>query len=77
MDKNKIRIVDARQMVPPEPFEATMAALDDLSSDERVLLLLYREPAPLYKVLRNNGHPFEVSHADDGTVQILISPATL
>lgn len=75
MDTNKIHVVDARQMVPPEPFEATMLALDKVAVDEKVLLLLYREPHPLYRILERNGHAFEVSHADDGTVQILISPA--
>lgn len=75
MNDNKVRVVDARHMEPPEPFVATMEALDTLAADEKVLVLLYREPQPLYNVLRRNGHAFEVSYADDGTVQILISPA--
>lgn len=75
MDNEKVRVIDARNMEPPEPFVATMEALDTISGDEKLLLLLYREPQPLYNALRRNGHGFEVSYTEDGVVQILISAA--
>jgi uncharacterized protein (DUF2249 family) len=64
--------VDARYLEPPEPFVRTMEMLDTLQAGERMLLLLFREPHPLYKVLRQNGHDFEVDLVADGTFEILI-----
>lgn len=66
-------VVDARFMEPPEPFVKTMEMLDTLSKGEKMLLLLYREPHPLYKVLRQNGHAFETELMPDGTFEILIT----
>ena len=66
-------VVDARYMEPPEPFVTTMDMLDTLKEGEKMLLLLFREPHPLYKVLRQNGHDYEVEQVADGTFEILIS----
>ncbi len=66
------RVLDARGLEPPEPFVLTMDALDRLPDGERLLLLLYREPYPLYKALGNNGFRYEAEHTADGTVEILI-----
>lgn len=66
-------VVDARYMGPPGPFVATMEMLDTLKEGEKMLLLLFREPHPLYKVLRQNGHDYEVEQLADGTFEILIS----
>ncbi len=65
-------VVDARYMEPPEPFVQTMEMLDTLKPGEKMLLLLFREPHPLYKVLRQNGHAFETELLADGTFEILI-----
>ena len=51
-------VVDARYMEPPEPFVRTMEMLDTLKPGEKMLLLLFREPHPLYKVLRQNGYTY-------------------
>ena len=67
-------VVDARYMGPPEPFVQTMEMLDTLKEGERMLLLLFREPHPLYKVLKQNGHAYEVELTADGTFEILIYP---
>lgn len=66
-------VVDARFLEPPEPFVQTMAMLDELQPGEKMLLLLYREPHPLYKVLRQNGHDYETELLADGTFEILIT----
>lgn len=66
-------VVDARYMEPPEPFVKTMEMLDELKEGEKMLLLLYREPHPLYKVLRQNGHSYEAELLPDGTFEILIT----
>ena len=65
-------VVDARYMEPPEPFVQTMEMLDTLKPGEKMLLLLFREPYPLYKVLRQNGHAYETDLLADGTFEILI-----
>lgn len=65
-------VVDARYMEPPEPFVQTMEMLDTLKPGEKMLLLLFREPHPLYKVLRQNGYTYETELVGDGTFEILI-----
>jgi uncharacterized protein (DUF2249 family) len=65
-------VVDARYMEPPEPFVRTMEMLDTLNPGEKMLLLLFREPHPLYKVLRQNGYAYEAELVSDGTFEILI-----
>lgn len=66
-------VVDARYLEPPEPFVQTMEMLDRLAIGEKMLLLLFREPHPLYKVLRQNGHAYETELLPDGTFEILIT----
>ena len=68
-----LHVVDARYMEPPDPFVKTMEMLDVLQEGEKMLLLLFREPHPLYKVLKQNGHDYEVELMPDGTFEILIS----
>ena len=65
-------VVDARYLEPPEPFVRTMEMLDALKPGEPMLLLLFREPHPLYKVLRQNGYTYETELVADGTYEILI-----
>ncbi len=65
-------VVDARYMEPPEPFVQTMEILDTLKAGEKMLLLLFREPHPLYKVLKQNGYSYESELLADGTFEILI-----
>ena len=67
------QVVDARYMEPPEPFVATMEMLDRLQEGEQMLLLLFREPHPLYRVLRQNGHCYESELKPDGTFEIRIT----
>ena len=49
-----------------------MEMLDTLKPGEKMLLLLFREPHPLYKVLMQNGHAYETELLADGTFEILI-----
>jgi len=65
-------VVDARYLEPPEPFVRTMDMLDTLAPGERMLLLLFREPHPLYRVLQQNGDSHETELVADGTFEILI-----
>lgn len=69
------KVIDARGMLPPEPLELTLAALDDLQRGGEIVLLLYREPFPLYDILRRNGYSHRIETRPDGTVEIHITHA--
>jgi TusA-related sulfurtransferase len=65
-------IVDACGLEPPEPFVLTMEGLDALPPGGRLLLLLPREPRPLYKVLAQNGYRWQSCATPQGIFEILI-----
>jgi uncharacterized protein (DUF2249 family) len=69
------RLIDARDLLPPEPLELTLAALDELQPGGEIVLLLYREPFPLYQILHNNGYIHRTEHREDGTFAIHIRHA--
>lgn len=66
------KVIDARALAPPEPFVLTMEALDVLGPAEKLLLILNREPHPLYRALERDGYAHQVERTADGTVNILI-----
>ena len=65
-------VIDARNLEPPEPFVLTMEALDGIGADQKLLLLLSREPHPLYRALEINGFAWQTDRKPDGLVEILI-----
>lgn len=65
-------LVDARNMEPPEPFVRTMEALEGIGETQKLLLLLSREPHPLYRALEINGFVWQTDRKPDGLVEILI-----
>jgi uncharacterized protein (DUF2249 family) len=67
-----IHVVDARSLQPPEPMELVMEALSTIKPGEKVQLLLYREPYPLYGILQRNHYAHQATLRDDGTFEILI-----
>ncbi|MBW7861865.1 MAG: DUF2249 domain-containing protein [Rhodocyclaceae bacterium] len=67
------RVVDARGLEPPQPFELVMEALADLRSGETLTLLLDRMPWPLFRVLERDGYPHQHQIRDDGAVEITIT----
>jgi uncharacterized protein (DUF2249 family) len=58
-------LVDARGLEPPGPFERVVDALSRLQPEERVLLLLDREPRPLFRFLVDNGYGYSVRWLDE------------
>ena len=66
------KVIDARGLEPPEPFVLTMEALDSIGPDEKLLLILMREPHPLYRALKVNGFSHQTERTVDGEVEILI-----
>ena len=65
-------VIDARGLEPPEPMLRTMEALDHLEPAGKLLVLLPREPFPLYRALEINGFSWQTEHQSDGTVTVLI-----
>ncbi|MBP6854437.1 MAG: DUF2249 domain-containing protein, partial [Rhodoferax sp.] len=47
------RTIDGRALEPPEPLVLTLDALETLGEHEQLLLLLDREPLPLYHALES------------------------
>ena len=66
------RVIDGRSMEPPEPFVQTMEALDAIAPGQRVLLILGREPIPLYRTLELNGYSWQTERTPEGTVEVLM-----
>lgn len=64
--------LDVRFLEPPEPFERTVEALDRLGPEDELVLLIHREPRPLYQMLRSSGYVYRPELQDDGTYRIRI-----
>lgn len=69
------RVIDGRDLQPPEPLELALAALDVLPDDEELVLLLYCQPHPLFQILRRNGYAWSEDIQPDGTHEIRIRKA--
>jgi hypothetical protein len=69
------QVIDGREMVPPEPLELTLLALDGLPADDELLLLLYCQPHPLFNILRREGYVWSEDLQPDGTHEIRIRKA--
>lgn len=65
-------VIDARELDPPEPMVRTMEALEHLAPKQKLLVLLPREPYPLYRALEVNGFSWQTERLPDGTVKVLI-----
>jgi tRNA 2-thiouridine synthesizing protein A len=67
-------VIDGRDMEPPEPFVQTMEALDSIKQKpgQKVLLVLAREPFPLYRALQLNGVAWLTERTADGAFAILM-----
>jgi TusA-related sulfurtransferase len=65
-------VIDARDWEPPEPFVATMDTLAVMAPNERLLLILLREPHPLYRALLKQGYRYETQFSAEGAFEILI-----
>ncbi|HZV55828.1 MAG TPA: DUF2249 domain-containing protein [Rhodocyclaceae bacterium] len=69
------RVIDGRELQPPEPLELALMALDTLPEDEELVMLLYCHPNPLFDILRRNGYVWTEAVQDDGTHEIRIRKA--
>jgi uncharacterized protein (DUF2249 family) len=68
-------VIDVRGLLPPEPFENIMRALQRLPAEETLQVLIHREPFPLYETLQNSGYAWQTTVLADGSFKILITRA--
>ena len=68
-----MKVIDARDLEPPEPFERVMEAISALEPGGQVMLILNREPFPLYRVLQLNGCQYKATAFPDGRFEIVIT----
>ena len=66
------KVIDGRNMEPPEPFVQTMDALDSITLGQKLLLRLVREPFPLYRALELNGIEWQTERTPDREFEILM-----
>jgi len=66
------RIIDGRALEPPEPFVQTLEALDLIEPGQKVLLIISREPFPLYRALELNKVTWQTERKPDGSFEILM-----
>ena len=67
------RVIDGRDMEPPEPLERAMAALATLAPGEELVMLLRCEALPLYAMLERGGFTYRSEFQPDGTNEVRIS----
>ena len=58
--------LDVCGLQPPAPMEKVLDALSQLAPDDRLVMLIDREPRPLYRILANNGYRYQAESDPDG-----------
>lgn len=66
------RLLDVGGLEPPEPMVRILEALDTISDDERLRVLIDRDPVPLYRILLRNGYQYRTTLQDDQRYEVLI-----
>lgn len=66
------RLLDVGGLEPPEPMVRIMEALDTLGADERLRVLIDREPVPLYRILLRNGYQYRTTVRDNQRYEVVI-----
>lgn len=64
--------LDVCGLEPPEPLERVLEALAQLQPQQRLCMLIDREPLPLYRILAGNGYAHQATMLPDYRYEILI-----
>ena len=73
MDELRVyETIDGRSMQPPEPFERTLAAIEQLPRGCQLVLLAPCEPRPLFRFLRSNGYDYSCAFVPAGWFEVRI-----
>jgi uncharacterized protein (DUF2249 family) len=65
-------MLDVRGLEPPEPMERVLDALSTLGPDDQLLMVIDRQPRPLYRILQNDGYTYRETLRPEGIFEILI-----
>ncbi len=69
------RLIDGRDLLPPEPLQLALEELASLAPGEELTMLLRCEPLPLYSILEKNGFSYRSDRKPDGTSEVRIRKA--
>lgn len=64
--------LDVRGMEPPEPMEHVLDALSVLARGATLIMLIDREPRPLFRILEKNGFAWEIGQGPDHCFEVRI-----
>jgi hypothetical protein len=67
-----MKIVNARGLQQPGPFESAVEALIGLALGDQLKLIIHQEPRPLYRFLERNRYAHKAESFADGRFEILI-----
>lgn len=65
-------VLDVRDLEPPEPLERALDSLAVLKNNQRLRMIIGREPFPLYDMLHKRGYLRETVVRADGDYEILV-----
>lgn len=68
----KERLLDVRDLEPPEPLERVLAEMETLQCDERIRMIHRREPHLLFPMLEREQFAYELTMTPEHEFQILI-----
>lgn len=66
------RLLDVGGLEPPEPMVRILEALDALGPDERLRVLIDREPLPLYPILRRHNYQYRTIPVANARYEVMI-----
>ncbi len=67
-----MKIIDARNLPPPEPFERVLEALGELRLGDKLKLIVPHEPVPLFRFLLRNNYAYRSKNIAQGHCEVVI-----
>lgn len=68
----QVQIFDCSSLLPPEPMERILEAVETLGKDQAILMIHRKRPRLLYAKLEERQCGSETKTLEDGSVQVLI-----
>jgi uncharacterized protein (DUF2249 family) len=67
-----MKIIDARGLPPPQPFERVLEALLELPHGDKLKLIVPQEPVPLFRFLLRNNYAYRVENVAQGHCEVVM-----
>lgn len=64
--------LDVCELAPPEPMERVLDALEAMAPQDRLAVLIERDPLPLYRILERRGYRHSITARPDQRYELLI-----